>query len=67
MVAGHASASGYQNVLRHPSVGTMVMPEMVGGVFDFYADAQQHIAVKPRRRRAAASSSASRATRAWSR
>ena len=45
-------ASGYQNVLRHPSVGTMVMPEMVGGVFDFYADAQQHIAVKPRRRRA---------------
>ena len=43
-------ASGYHNLLRHPSFNTMVLPELVGGIFDFYADAQAHIAVKPRRR-----------------
>jgi hypothetical protein len=43
-------ASGYHDVLRHPSLESLVLAEMVGGVFSFYADAQQHIAVKPRRR-----------------
>ncbi len=43
-------ASGYNNLLRHPSFQTMVLPELVGGVFDSSADAQQQIAVKPRRR-----------------
>jgi hypothetical protein len=41
-------ASGYNDVLRHPSLNALVLPEMTGGVFLFYADAQQHIAVKPR-------------------
>jgi hypothetical protein len=43
-------ASGYNDLLRQPSFRTMVLPELTGGVFDFYADAQTHIAVKPRRR-----------------
>lgn len=42
-------ASGYSDVLRHPSIEALVLPEMVGNVFNFSADAQQHIAVKPRR------------------
>jgi predicted amidohydrolase len=41
-------ASGYSNVLRHPSIETMVMPEATGAVFNFDADAQTHFAVKPR-------------------
>ena len=41
-------ASGYSNVLRHPSFETMVMPEATGAVFNFDADAQTHFAVKPR-------------------
>lgn len=43
-------ASGYNDLLRHPSIDTLVLAEMTGGVFGFYADAQQHIGVKPRRR-----------------
>jgi hypothetical protein len=45
-------ASGYSNVLRHPSMETMVMPEATGAVFNFPADAQTHFAVKPRTVRA---------------
>ena len=41
-------ASGYANVLRHPSMETMVMPEATGAVFNFDADAQTHFALKPR-------------------
>lgn len=43
-------ASGYNDVLRQPSFGSMVLSQLVGGVFDFYADHQSQIAVKPRRR-----------------
>jgi hypothetical protein len=42
-------ASGYNDLLRHPSIETHVLSEMTGGVFDVVADAQQHIGVKPRR------------------
>ena len=42
-------ASGYNNVLRHPSFETMVLPEVTGNLFNFSADQQSHIAVKPRR------------------
>lgn len=42
-------ASGYNDVLRLPSVEALVLPELVGNVFSFSADAQAHIAVKPRR------------------
>lgn len=41
-------ASGYSNVLRHPSMEAMVLPEATGAVFNFDADAQTHFAVKPR-------------------
>ena len=41
-------ASGYSNVLRHPSFETMVLPEATGAVFNFSADAQTHFALKPR-------------------
>jgi hypothetical protein len=41
-------ASGYNDVLRMPSVQAMVAPDLVGNVFEFSADAQSHIAVKPR-------------------
>ena len=34
-------ASGYNDVLRHPSFETHVLPEMTGGVFNFYADAHR--------------------------
>lgn len=40
--------SGYSDVLRHPSIEAMVMPEMTGNLFDISADNQQQIAVKPR-------------------
>jgi hypothetical protein len=43
------TASGYNNLLRHPSFESFVNPEMTGGLLDLYADHQQHIAVKPRR------------------
>jgi hypothetical protein len=41
-------ASGYNDVLRHPSIETLVHPQMEGGVFSFYADQPSHIAIKPR-------------------
>ena len=42
-------ASGYNAMLRHPSIETLVLPELVGNIFNFSADAQGHIAVEPRR------------------
>lgn len=42
-------ASGYNDVLRLPSVKAMVLPELTGNIFDFSADAQSHFAVKPGR------------------
>ena len=41
-------ASGYNDVLRHPSIETLVHPQMQGGVSTFYADQPSHLAVKPR-------------------
>ena len=46
--------AGYSDVLRHPSISSMVLPELTGNLFDLSADNQQAIAVKPRTRRAAA-------------
>jgi predicted amidohydrolase len=40
--------AGYSAVLRHPSIEAMVLPQLVGNVFDFSADSQQAIVVKPR-------------------
>ena len=40
-------ASGYSDLLRHPSLKAMVLPELTGDVYDFSADAQSHIAVRP--------------------
>ena len=40
-------ASGYSDLLRHPSLKAMALPELTGNVFDFAADAQSHIAVRP--------------------
>ena len=45
-------ASGYSDVLRHPSLEALVLPEITGNVYDFSADAQQHIVLKPRAGRA---------------
>lgn len=42
-------ASGYNDVLRHPSLETLVHPQMEGGVFSFYADQPSHLAIKPRK------------------
>jgi hypothetical protein len=42
-------ASGYSNVLRHPSFEAMALAEATGAVFNFTADAQTHFAAKPRR------------------
>jgi predicted amidohydrolase len=41
-------ASGYNDVLRSPSMEVLVLPELVGNIFNFSADAQAHIAVEPR-------------------
>src|SRR5690606_9508241 len=41
-------SSGHANVLRHPSMEALVLPELTGNLLDFSADAQQHFAVKPR-------------------
>ena len=41
-------ASGYNDLLRHPGFNAMVLPSAVGNVFDFTADAQSQIAVRPR-------------------
>jgi hypothetical protein len=47
------TGAGFSDVLRHPSIEAMVMPEMTGNLFDLSADNQQQIAVKPRGRRPA--------------
>src|SRR3954468_411225 len=39
-------ASGYNDLLRMPSVRAMVLPELTGNVFNFSADAQSHFAVR---------------------
>jgi hypothetical protein len=44
-------AAGYNDVLRLPSVRTMVLPEVTGNVFDFSADAQSHFALRSSRAR----------------
>jgi hypothetical protein len=41
--------SGYNDVLRLPSVKAMVLPELTGNVFNYSADAQSHFVVKPGR------------------
>ena len=41
--------SGYNDVLRMPSVKALVLPELTGNIFNFSADAQSHFAVKPGR------------------
>ena len=43
--------SGYAALLRSPSITSWAIPELVGNVFDFSADAQQAIAVEPAGRR----------------
>jgi hypothetical protein len=40
-------ASGYSDLLRHPGFTAMALPSAVGNVFDFSADQQTHIAVRP--------------------
>ncbi len=40
--------AGYSDVLRHPSIGSLVLPELTGNLYDLSADNQQAIAVKPR-------------------
>ncbi len=40
-------AAGYSDVLRHPGLQAVAVPSMTGNLFDFSADAQSHIAVKP--------------------
>lgn len=40
--------AGFSDVLRHPSMEAMVLPELTGNIFDLSADNQQQIAVKPR-------------------
>ncbi len=40
--------SGWSDVMRHPSMEAMVLPELTGNLFDFSADNQQQIVVKPR-------------------
>ena len=41
-------ASGYSALLRQPSFGSWIEASMTGNVFDYSADAQSAIAVKPR-------------------
>src|SRR3954470_10833038 len=38
--------SGYNDVLRLPSVKAVVLPELTGNIFNFSADAQAHFAVR---------------------
>jgi hypothetical protein len=40
-------AAGYSDLLRHPSFQALALPELTGDVYEFSADAQSHIAVKP--------------------
>jgi predicted amidohydrolase len=44
-------ASGYNDVLRLPSVKAMVLPELTGNIFNFSADAQSHFVVRSARAR----------------
>jgi hypothetical protein len=41
-------AAGYSDVLRSPSIDSMLLPSLTGNVYDLSADNQQQIAVKPR-------------------
>ncbi|WP_205697370.1 hypothetical protein [Conexibacter sp. SYSU D00693] len=41
-------SSGYAALLRHPSITAYALPELVGNLFDFSADAQHAVAVEPR-------------------
>lgn len=41
-------ASGYADVLRHPSIEALALPELTGRVFGVQADAQSHVVRKPR-------------------
>ncbi len=45
------AGSGLSDVQRHPSLEALVLPELTGNVYDFTADNQGAIAVKPRGRR----------------
>jgi len=45
-------ASGFSALQRLPSINALVVPSLTGNVYEFSADAQQHIAVKPRSRKA---------------
>src|SRR3954469_9242921 len=38
--------SGYNDMLRMPSVRAMVLPELTGNIFNFSADAQSHFALR---------------------
>lgn len=40
--------SGYSDILRHPSMEALVLPELTGNLFDLSADNQQAVFVKPR-------------------
>ena len=64
-------AAGYSDVLRSPGIEAMVLPELTGNVYDFSADAQQQIAVKPRGARVPAGylvgQPPARASRRWRR
>ncbi|MCW2989995.1 MAG: hypothetical protein JWM73_589, partial [Solirubrobacterales bacterium] len=40
--------AGYSDVLRHPSIEAMVLPELTGNLFDLSADNQQAVVTKPR-------------------
>jgi hypothetical protein len=40
-------ASGYSDLLRHPSLQVLALPQLTGDVKEFSSDAQSHIAVRP--------------------
>jgi hypothetical protein len=42
-------ASGYNDMLRMPSVKAVVVPALTGNIFNFSADAQSHFGVRPKR------------------
>ncbi len=48
-------ASGWADVVRHPSIEALVLPEMTGNVIDVSADAQSHVVVEPGSRTSARS------------
>lgn len=39
--------AGFSDVLRHPSIRALVLPQLTGNLFDFSADSQLAIATKP--------------------